>query len=114
MLAAVAWTVLQAVGGIYVDHVVRGLSTAYASFAIVIALFVWLHLGAQVTLYSAELNTVLARRLWPRSLFGPPTEPADRATIAALAKVEERDPSVTVEVAFDPNADRAARDRDGA
>ena len=78
-----------------------------------IALFVWLQLGAQVTLYSAELNTVLARRLWPRSLVGPPTEPADQATIAALAKVEERDESVTVDVAFEPDRDRRSEPAGG-
>jgi YihY family inner membrane protein len=104
VLAAIVWTVLQAVGGLYVRHVIAGLSPAYSSFATVIPLLIWLHLGAQMTLYAAELNTVLARKLWPRSLVGPPTEPADRATIAALARVEERDDSVTVEVAFAPHA----------
>ena len=31
--------------------------------------------GAQMTLYAAEINVVLRRRLWPRSLFGPPRRP---------------------------------------
>jgi len=34
-------------------------------FALVIGLLLWLHLGAQVTLYAAEINVVLARSLWP-------------------------------------------------
>ena len=52
-------------------------SATYAQFALVIALLVWLHLGAQLTLYAAEINVVVSRRLWPRSLFGPPAAPAD-------------------------------------
>ena len=47
-------------------------TSTYGEFGLVIALLVWLHLGAQMTLYAAEINVVLARRLWPRSLFGPP------------------------------------------
>jgi uncharacterized BrkB/YihY/UPF0761 family membrane protein len=37
-------------------------------FAIVLGLLFWLYLGAQLTLYAAEVNVVAARRLCPRSL----------------------------------------------
>jgi membrane protein len=110
ILAALAWTLLQSIGGLYIHHVVSGLSSAYATFAIVIPLLVWLHLGAQITLYASELNTVLARRLWPRSLFGPPQEAADRETYAALAKAQERHGDETIEVSFDPPADASTAD----
>ncbi len=98
--AAVFWTILQAVGGLYVGHVTKHMSAAYATISTPIALLVWLHLGAQMTMYAAELNVVLQRGLWPRSLMGPPTEPADQRTLAALAKVEERHEDETVEVSF--------------
>ncbi|WP_249010098.1 YihY/virulence factor BrkB family protein [Conexibacter sp. DBS9H8] len=100
VLAALFWTVLQVLGGLYVGHVLRSLSGTYASFAVVIALIVWLHLGAQLTLYAAELNTVLERRLYPRSLFGPPAGPADQETLAAIARTEERNPIEHVAVSF--------------
>jgi uncharacterized BrkB/YihY/UPF0761 family membrane protein len=103
--AAVLWEILQLVGGLYINHVWRHASSVYSQFALVIALFVWLHLGAQITLYSAEINVVLARRLWPRSLFGPPEEPADQKTFTALAKVEERDPSEQVDVSFEDGSE---------
>lgn len=98
--AAVFWEVLQFVGGLYINHVYRHASATYSQFAIVIALLVWLHLGAQVTLFAAEINVVLARKLHPRSLLGPPEEPADRQTLTALAKVEERSDEEQVEVRF--------------
>jgi hypothetical protein len=99
--AALFWTVLQVVGGIYIGHVLKNLSSSYENFGFVIALLVWLHLGAQLTLYAAELNVVLHRGLYPRSLMGPPSEPADRETLTALAKVEERSDKQTVDVSFD-------------
>jgi hypothetical protein len=61
---------------------------------------VWLHLGAQLTLYAAEINVVLKRKLWPRSLFGPPEAAADQKTLTALAKVEERSDEQQVDVEF--------------
>ncbi|HZE04020.1 MAG TPA: YihY/virulence factor BrkB family protein, partial [Solirubrobacteraceae bacterium] len=81
IVAAVLWTILQSVGGAYIDHVVAANKNTYGTFAFVIALLVWLHLGAQMTLYAAEINVVLARKLYPRSLFGPPEAAADRETL---------------------------------
>jgi YihY family inner membrane protein len=100
VVAAVAWTILQSLGGYFVGHVLKKDSGTYAQFALVIALLVWLHLGAQMTLYAAEINVVLHRRLWPRSLLGPPEAPADQETLTALAKVEERSEQQQVEVEF--------------
>ncbi len=99
--AAVFWEILELAGGYYINHVYRHASATYAQFALVIALLVWLHLGAQLTLYAAEINTVVTRRLWPRSLFGPPAVPADKETLAALAKVEERHDEEQIEVQFE-------------
>jgi membrane protein len=71
--AGVVWTVLQLLGGVYIGHIKHS-SSAYGTFALVLGILAWLHLGAQLTMYCAELNTVLAARRWPRSLFGD--EPA--------------------------------------
>ncbi|MGI8903859.1 MAG: YhjD/YihY/BrkB family envelope integrity protein [Solirubrobacteraceae bacterium] len=101
VLASVLWEILQSAGGAYVGHVTKG-GGAYAQFGAVIAMLVWLYLGARVVVYSAEINTVLTRELWPRSIMDPPTA-ADRRTRAALAKVEERDDKQTVDVTFHPD-----------
>jgi membrane protein len=100
IVAGVLWEILQAVGGYYIAHVLKRSTSTYGVFGLVIALLVWLHLGAQMTLYAAEINVVLARRLWPRSLFGPPDEPADQRALTALAKVEERSEEQQIEVEF--------------
>jgi membrane protein len=100
VVASVLWTILQSLGGYYIGHVLEGDKGTDGEFATVIALLIWLHLGAQITLYSAEINVVVSRRLWPRSLFGPPDAPADQRTLRALAKVEERSDEETVDVEF--------------
>jgi membrane protein len=100
LVAALLWTILQSLGGYFVGHTLKSDSNTYGTFAFVIALLVWFHLGAQIFLYSAELNVVLQRRLWPRSLLGPPEAPADKETLTALAKVEERSDEQQVDVEF--------------
>ena len=99
LVGAVLWTILQAVGAIYLHHIK---TTHYGVFATVIPLLIWLHLGAQIFMYSAEANVVHSRRLWPRSFFGPPRAPADQQARSALAKVEERSEEQHVEVEFSP------------
>jgi membrane protein len=98
--AAIFWEILQVLGGYYIGHVLKHTTSTYAHFGVVIALLVWLHLGAQMTLYAAEINVVLARKLWPRSLFGPRV-PADEETLTALAKVEERADEEKIDVRFE-------------
>jgi membrane protein len=97
VVAAVLWTILQSVGGLYLKHASGG---SYGVFAVVIPLLIWLRLGAQVFLYCAQINVVVSRRLWPRSFFGPPEAPADQRTLRALAKVEERSEEQQVDVEF--------------
>ena len=103
IVAGTFWTILQLVGGYYIGHVFKHSTSTYGFFGIVIALLVWLHLGAQITLYAAEINVVVTRKLWPRSLMGPPQSSADRETLTALAKVEERHDDQQVEVEFRPH-----------
>jgi membrane protein len=107
-VGAVFLEILQFVGGIYVKHVITHASETYGTFATVIGLLVWLHLLAQMTLYAAEINAVVMRRLWPRSLVGPPEAPADQETLRALAKVEERHDTEQVDVHFH-NGDPTSR-----
>ncbi len=99
IVAAVLWTILQSVGGLYLKHASGG---SYGVFAVVIPLLIWLRLGGQVFLYGAEINVVVSRRLWPRSFFGPPDAPADKRALRALAKVEERSDKQQVDVEFKP------------
>ncbi len=67
-VAAIAWFALQKIGTSLVNSKVNGAQSTYGTFAVVIGLLFWFYLLAQITLYCAEVNVVLSRRLWPRSL----------------------------------------------
>ena len=96
-LGGVGWSALQALGGYLVGHQLRHAGQVYGYFASVLGLMSWLYLGAQVSLYAAELNVVWARRLWPRSIVQPPLTDADRRTFDAIARQEERRPEQSVQ-----------------
>jgi inner membrane protein YhjD len=74
LFAAVGWTVLQVVGGLIVQHQLRHATALYGFFGIVLGMVAWIYLIAQVTVYAAELNVVLAEHRWPRSLSEPPPD----------------------------------------
>jgi YihY family inner membrane protein len=104
IIGAVAWTVLQALGGYYVSHQLQGASDTYGTFAMVIGLLTWIYLGAQVTLFAAEINVVKKRRLWPRGIVQPPLTEADERALKGYAKQEERRPEESVDVRIENQA----------
>ena len=110
VLAGIGWTVLQALGGFVVGHYLKDDSAVYGLFGIVLGLFAWIYLIAELTVYAAELNVVLARRLWPRAMVQPPLTDADRRSMAAQALQNQRRPEQRVDVSFDEGQ---AQERDG-
>jgi YihY family inner membrane protein len=101
VVAGLAWQVLLTLGGYLVSHNLKRASEVYGFFAVVLGLLSWLYLGAQLTVYAAEINVVRARRLWPRSLLQPPLTEPDKRALVHLAKQEERRPEQSVEVTFE-------------
>jgi YihY family inner membrane protein len=104
LIAALAWTVLQAVGGYIVSHQLQGASDTYGTFAMVIGLLAWIYLGGQITLFAAEVNVVRKRRLWPRAIVQPPLTDADERALRSYAEQEERRPEVDVIVRIEETA----------
>jgi membrane protein len=105
LVAAVGWILLQSIGGLYVEHAVRRASDTYGMFAAVIGLLSWLWIGGRLLLVAAELNVVLAERLWPRSLGGPLTD-ADRRALRRSAEAAQRDARERIAVSFVEDAER--------
>jgi YihY family inner membrane protein len=105
LVAAIAWTALQALGGYFVRHQLDGATATYGTFATVIGLLAWMYLGAQVTLLAAEANVVRKRRLWPRAIVQPPLTDADERALTSYAEQEERRPEEDVRVRIDDPAD---------
>jgi uncharacterized BrkB/YihY/UPF0761 family membrane protein len=91
ILAGTGFTVLTTLGTGLVQHQLRSASNTYGAFASVIGVVTYLLLLAKLTVYSAELNPVLTRRLWPRSFGATPPTAADKEVLRDLAP-EESDP----------------------
>jgi YihY family inner membrane protein len=101
IVAAIFWQLLQHLGGFYIDHELKRTGPLYGVFALVLGLLAWLYLGAQLTIFAAEINVVRVRKLWPRSFFSDPLLDADRRALTSSAEVEERVEEENVEVSFD-------------
>jgi YihY family inner membrane protein len=100
VLGGVAWTILQAVGGYLIGHDLKNDSVTYGVFAAVLGLVAFIYLGSQITIYAAELNTVLAGHLWPRGMVQPPLTEADQRSLALQATQNQRRPEQEVSVEF--------------
>ena len=115
--AAILYGGLQALGGFFVDRVLRGASNTYGTFALVIGLLSWIYLSVHVMLLAAEANVVAARRLWPRSfsiLVEQPATAADRAALAQRDRIEERRQDETISVDFGGSTGEGGPRRDAS
>jgi YihY family inner membrane protein len=99
VIGGIAWTLLQILGTYLVHHYVRS-GSAYGVFGTVLGLVAYIYLAIEITVYAAEVNVVLARRLWPRSIVQPPLTEADRASMALQALQNQRREEQHIEVSF--------------
>jgi YihY family inner membrane protein len=88
LMGGIGWTALQQTGGYLLSHQLHRTSEIYGFFAIVIGLIFWLNIGAQLFLYSTELNVVLSEHAWPRGLREVSPEVAAEIAAAQLAGEE--------------------------
>jgi membrane protein len=103
--AAVAWQVLQWAGTLLLGQKLKGATSTYGLFAIVLGLMAWIYLGAITMVICAEVNVVRAERLWPRGLLAPFVDnaeltPADLRAYTAYAKTERHKPFENIDVSF--------------
>jgi YihY family inner membrane protein len=82
IVGGVGWQVLQSIGVNLVSHQLRHSSQVYGVFAVTLGLLSFLYLAAELTVYSAEINVVRARHLWPRSLLEKAGDQASPASAA--------------------------------
>jgi membrane protein len=78
LLAGGAFWILQTISGVILTRHAGSAQATYGTFTTVITMLWWFYLQAQLTLVGAQLNVVLHRRYYPRSLFGGAETDADR------------------------------------
>ena len=106
---AVLWLVLQEIGQIYTTQILAGTRGMDAAFGLVLGLVGIIYIAAFMGVIGIEVNVVLARKLWPRSLRTlfvdrPELTDADRRAYASYALAQRHKTSEDVQVAFkDPD-----------
>ena len=106
-VAGTVWWLLTKLGGWYVEATMPS-SQSYGAIAGAIALLAWFYVQGQVTVLSAEINVVLKKRLWPRSLTGRNLTEADLRALHLHLETERLVPGLRVEVGVEPERPGAA------
>jgi uncharacterized BrkB/YihY/UPF0761 family membrane protein len=109
VLGGIVFTALITVGTGLITHQLKHAQATYGAFGLVIGIVTFLLLLAKLSLYAAELNPVLSRRLYPRALplGGEPTE-ADLQVLSRLVHQEKRRDDQAIGVGFGDDAAREA------
>lgn len=105
VLVALLWQLLQVLGGVYVEHVIKKVSEMNGVFALVLGLVALVYLAAVLAMIGIEVNVVLAKRLYPRALLTPFTDavdltPADQRVYREYAQAQRHKGFEQVEVTF--------------
>ncbi len=70
VFAGLVFFILQQLSAFIISSHLKNAQSTYGHFATVITILWWFYIQAQVTLLGAQLNVVLAEKLYPRSLVG--------------------------------------------
>ncbi|MFC4831248.1 YihY/virulence factor BrkB family protein [Actinomycetospora chibensis] len=106
VVAGVIWQLILNFATYLISTRLQGASASYGFFGIVLGLMAWIYIAMTVFVVCAELDAVLVRRLYPRSLFSiypadRNTTPADRRAYASYAETERQKDYQIVDVSFD-------------
>jgi uncharacterized BrkB/YihY/UPF0761 family membrane protein len=108
---AVGFTALITVGTGLVTHQLKNASATYGAFGTVIGIVAFLLLLAKISMYAAELNPVLARKLYPRALpLAADLTDADQRVLGDLVHAERRRDDQAIGVGFGDHAAAQAAD----
>lgn len=100
VLGGVVFTALITVGTGLIQNVVSNKSNTYGAFGTVIGIVAFLGILAKVSIYAAELNPVLHRKLYPRQfIVGEPTT-ADEQVLHDIAHQERQREDQRIGVGF--------------
>ncbi len=106
---SVLWVFLQELGRAYTSKVLAGTQGMDAAFGLVLGLIGIIYIASIMGVIGIEVNVVLARRLWPRSIRTlfvdrPDLTDADRRAYASYAQAQRHKTSEEVRVGFkDPD-----------
>jgi uncharacterized BrkB/YihY/UPF0761 family membrane protein len=101
IVGGVAFTLLITIGTGLLTHQLKNASATYGAFGSVIGIVTFLLLLAKLSIYAAELNPVLHRKLYPRALPMGDLTDADRRVHVSLIHEQQRSADESIAVDFD-------------
>ncbi|WP_112238799.1 YihY/virulence factor BrkB family protein [Kribbella monticola] len=116
LFTALGWHLLERLGGVYVNDVLAKTSEVNAVFALTLGLIGLIYAASVIAVIGAELNSVIAHHLYPRSLLALFTDsatdltPADHRAYAMYAQAQRHKSTETIAVTFEPPAEEAPPD----
>jgi YihY family inner membrane protein len=109
VLTGIVFFILQELSAFIISRHLKSAQSTYGHFATVITILWWFYLQSMVTMLGAQLNVVLKRRLYPRSLVGAPQTEADRRVLQAYAEERTYHPQEVVRTELDPRREGAGQ-----
>jgi len=103
-VAGILFTLITTLGAGLIEHELSHSSETYGAFAQVIGVVTFLLIISKITIYACELNCVIGRKLFPRSLDKTLLTASDKAVYEFLAKeqLKYKDQKITVTYDKDP------------
>jgi YihY family inner membrane protein len=98
-ITAIGLQILQTLGYFIMVHELKGLSSIYGTFALVVSLLFWIYLQTEVLLYAAEIDVIRAYHLFPRSLVGHLTK-GDKAAYHKQAESKSQSVNEKIVINF--------------
>jgi YihY family inner membrane protein len=102
IFSGLVFFVLQELSAFIISRHLQSAKSTYGTFATVITILWWFYLQAVVTLLGAQLNVVLKRGLYPRSLINAPQTEADHQVLRDYAAERTYQPEEEVRVHVHP------------
>ena len=96
ILSGLAFFILQELSALIISHYLQNAQSTYGHFATVITILWWFYIQSMITLLGAQLNVVLKKGFYPRSLVGAPDTAADHRVLEAYAAERTYHPEQSV------------------
>jgi membrane protein len=100
VLSGLVFWLLQQLSSFIISRHLQSAQSTYGSFATVITLLWWFYLQGQITMLGAQLNVVVKKALWPRSLLGGPDTAADHSAYQQYAEERKYHQDEEVDTSF--------------
>jgi YihY family inner membrane protein len=100
VFSGVVFFILTELSSFIISRHLKSAQSTYGTFATVITILWWFYLQGVITMLGAQINVVVKRGFYPRSLTGAPETEADHRALQAYAEERAYHPEEQVETSM--------------